>query len=114
MIKVYGIKNCDSVKKALKFFKEHNLKIDFFDFKKENPNPKSIELWAEKAGIDKLFNSRGTTYRTLKLKDLNLDDEGKIEWLKKESMLLKRPIIEFNDKVIVAFKEEDYINTFLK
>ena len=113
MIRVYGIKTCDSVRKALKFFKENNIETNFFDFKKENPDPTSIKTWIEKAGIDIVFNSRGTKYRTLKLKELNLDDKGKFEWLCKEPMLFKRPIIEYEDKVLVGFKEEIYKETFL-
>ena len=83
-MKVYGIKTCGSVKKALKFFKD---KID----------------------IDTLFNKRGTKYRQLKLKELNLDDEGKKKWLCKENILIKRPVIELdNGDVIVGFDEEKY------
>ncbi|MFV0561938.1 arsenate reductase family protein [Malaciobacter mytili] len=113
MIIVYGIKNCDSVKKALKFFKENNLEIEFFDFKKEQPSNEKIKSWVEKSSIDKVFNNKGTTYRTLKLKDLNLDENGKFEWLCKETMLIKRPIIEFENSVIVGFNEEEYKSIFL-
>lgn len=113
MIKVHGIKNCDTVRKALKFFKENSIDYDFFDFKKEEVTAQMVEYWVENSSLDKLFNNRGATYRNLKLKDLNLDDEGKIEWLKKESMLFKRPIIEYNNKVIVGFNEQEYKDTFL-
>ncbi|RXJ87701.1 arsenate reductase family protein [Arcobacter sp. CECT 8985] len=113
MIKVYGIKNCDSVKKALKFFKEHDFEVDFFDFKKQEVTSSMINHWVDNSSIDKLFNNRGTTYRNLKLKDLNLDEEGKKQWLSKESMLIKRPVIEYNDKVIVGFDEQEYKNIFL-
>ncbi len=59
--------------------------------------------------MKQLFNTRGTTYRTLKLKDLNLDDAQKLSWLCKENMLIKRPVIEYSqDKVLVAFNEEVY------
>lgn len=60
-----------------------------------------------------MFNSRGTKYRSLKLKELNLDNQGKLEWLCKEPMLLKRPIVEYDEKVLVAFNEELYKETFL-
>jgi len=112
-MKVYGIKTCDSVRKALKFFKENNIEVDFFDFKKEIPASSSIKSWIEKAGIDIVFNSRGTKYRTLKLKELNLDENEKFEWLCREPMLLKRPIVEYDGKVLVGFKEEIYKDTFL-
>ncbi|RXK13502.1 arsenate reductase family protein [Halarcobacter mediterraneus] len=114
MIKVYGIKTCNSVRSALKFFKDNNIEVDFFDFKKDTPEAESIDLWVEKAGIDIAFNSRGTKYRTLKLKELNLDEAGKIEWLKKEPMLLKRPVIEYDkNKVLIGFNENLYKETFL-
>ncbi|MEA2027535.1 MAG: ArsC/Spx/MgsR family protein, partial [Campylobacterota bacterium] len=58
--------------------------------------------------INVLFNNRGTKYRDLNLKELNLDDNGKLKWLCKENMLLKRPIVEFEDNVIVAFNEDEY------
>ena len=113
MFKVYGIKTWNSVRKALRFFKDNNIEVEFFDIKKEAPTSTSIEYWVQKAGIDLVFNNRGTKYRSLKLKELNLDEQGKLEWLCKEPMLLKRPIIEANDEVIVGFKEEEYNEKFL-
>ena len=77
------------------------------------PTSDLIDSWVEKSDINLLFNARGTKYRTLKLKELNLDDGGKIQWLKKEPMLLKRPLVEYNGKVLVAFNEEIYKETFL-
>ncbi len=114
MIKVYGIKSCGSVKKALKFFKDNSIEYQFIDFKKEAVGCEKIDFWIDKVGIDKLFNNRGTKYRTLKLKELNLDDNGKREWLCKENMLIKRPVIELKNDVIVAFNEEVYKDKFLK
>ncbi len=64
-------------------------------------------------GIDTVFNSKGTKYRSLKLKELNLDDEGKFQWLCKEPMLLKRPIVEYNEDITVGFKEDQYKEAFL-
>ena len=113
MIKVYGIKNCGSVKKALSFFKEHNLEYEFHDFKKESVSCDEISSWLKQVDMKTLFNSKGTTYRKLALKDLNLDENGKKEWLCKENMLIKRPVIEFDDKVIVAYDEEIYKGVFL-
>lgn len=113
MFKVYGIKTWNSVRKALRFFKDNNIEVEFFDTKKETPTSTSIEFWIEKAGIDLVFNSRGTKYRSLKLKELNLDEQGKFEWLCKEPMLLKRPIVELSDDVVVGFNEDDYKAKFL-
>ncbi|WP_457749767.1 arsenate reductase family protein [Sulfurimonas sp.] len=113
MIKVYGIKNCDSVKKALTFFKKHNLKYEFFDFKTQELPCQKIDYWASKTDMKKLFNTRSTTYRNLKLKELNLSEEAQKEWLCKENLLIKRPVVEYNDEVLVGFNEEQYKRSFL-
>lgn len=112
MIKVYGIKNCDSVKKALSFFKQHNLPYEFIDYKNEPLACQTIEHWVQKIGIDPLFNAKSTTYRELGLKELNLDANQKKEWLCKKNLLIKRPIVEFDDKLLVGFKEDNYQGVF--
>ncbi|GAB6074216.1 arsenate reductase family protein [Nautilia lithotrophica] len=112
-MKVYGIKTCGSVKKALKFFNENGIEYEFHDFKKEPVGCDKIDEWIKKAGIDVLFNNKGTKYRTLKLKELNLDENGKREWLCKENLLIKRPVIELdNGDVIVGFNEDRYKEIF--
>lgn len=113
MIKMYGIPTCGSVKKSKKFFNENNIEVEFIDFKKTPVECDKIDEWLKQVDINILFNSRGTKYRTLKLKELNLDENGKREWLCKENLLIKRPVIEFDSKVIVAFDEEKYKELFL-
>jgi arsenate reductase (glutaredoxin) len=113
MITVYGIKTCGSVRNALKFFKDNNIEVEFFDFKQKTPEESKIKDWTKKADINLLFNSKGTKYKTLNLKDLNLDANGKFEWLCKEPLLFKRPVIEFDDKLVVAWDEEKYKKIFL-
>jgi len=112
-MKLYGIKTCGSVRKAIKFFKDYGIEFEFIDFKKEPVELEKIDAWLQKVSINKLFNNKGTKYRTLKLKDLNLNDDEKASWLAKENMLIKRPVIEYKDKVIVAFDEEEYKELFL-
>lgn len=113
MIKVYGIKNCDSVKKALSFFKKHAIAYEFYDFDKQSPECNLIDLWLQKTDIDTLFNARSSTYRTLKLKELDLDNEAKRQWLCKENRLIKRPIVQYNDTILVGFNEDNYKGVFL-
>ena len=113
MIKVYGIKNCDSVKKALSFFKKHAMEYEFYDFNKESPSCETIDTWLKKVDIDALFNARSTTYRELKLKELALDNVAKREWLCKENRLIKRPVVQYKDTIIVGFNEDNYKGVFL-
>lgn len=112
-MKIYGIKTCDSVKKAIKFMKENNISYEFIDFKKTPVNEPIIERWLTQIPMDKLFNTKGTTYRTLKLKDLGLDDEAKKTWLSKENLLIKRPVIEYEGTYTVAYDEIRYKELFL-
>ena len=111
-MKLYGIKTCDSVRKARKFMKEHGIDYTFVDFRETPVDAAKVEQWLEKVSIDTLFNNRGTTYRTLKLKEKNLTDTEKAEWLAKENMLIKRPVIEYDDRVIVGYDEAKYREIF--
>jgi len=113
MIHVYGIKNCDSVKKAVKFLQNNHIEYTFHDFKEEPVGCEKIQQWLQKTTIKKLFNTRSTTYRNLKLKEKNLNDEEKAQWLCKENLLIKRAVIEFADRLIVGYNEEEYIENFL-
>ena len=110
MLKVYGIKNCDSVRKAIKFLKQHNISYTFIDFRETPVSQNTIEAWLQHTDIKTLFNTRGTTYRTLKLKELDLDDVQKVTWLAKENMLIKRPVITFGNNVIVGYNESQYLD----
>lgn len=112
MLKIYGIKNCDSVKKALAFFKKHAIDYEFIDYKNEPLPCETIDMWVTKAGIETLFNAKSTTYRELRLKERNLDAKAKEAWLCKKNLLIKRPIVEFNDKLLVGFNEETYQGVF--
>ena len=112
MITIYGIKTCSTVRKAIKFCKDNNLEHTFFDFRAEPLSEEKVKYFASKVDINLLFNNRGTKYKDLKLKELNLDESGKLEWLIKENMLLKRPVVEYikkdEDKVLISFNEEIY------
>jgi len=114
MINIYGIKTCSTVRKAIKFCKDNDLEHNFIDFRAEPLECEKVKYFATKVDINLLFNNRGTKYRDLKLKDLNLDESGKLEWLCKENMLLKRPVLEYDDKVLISFNEELYQQELLK
>jgi len=114
MLKIYGIKNCDSVRKAIKYLKSHNIPYEFIDFREMPVNEKEINEWLKFTNIKTLFNTRGTTYRTLKLKDLDLNDADKKIWLSKENMLIKRPVIQFDNNIIVGYNESEYLEKLQK
>ena len=113
-MKLYGIPTCGSVRNARKFFKDNEIDLEFVDFKKTSVDCVKVDEWLKQIDMAVLFNNRGTKYRTLKLKELDLDESGKREWLCKENMLFKRPVIEFEGQVVVGWDEEKYKEIFIK
>lgn len=113
MLRVYGIKSCDSVRKALRFFKTHDIDCTFVDFRETPVGCDTVETWLTHSDVATLFNARSTTYRNLDLKSKNLDDAGKKAWLCRENMLIKRPVIEKDGTLVVGFDASRYEKEFL-
>ena len=111
MVTLYGIKNCDSVRKAIKFLKSHDIPYEFVDFNKTPVGEEEISRWLKQIDISILFNARSTAYRSLKLKEMQLDNSAKASWLAKENRLIKRPIIEANNAILVGYDEQRYTKT---
>jgi len=109
---IYGIPTCGSVRNARKFFKDNEIDVEFVDFKKTSVECDRVDTWIKGSDINVLFNNKGKKYRDLKLKELNLDKAGKREWLCKENMLFKRPVIEYKDQIIVGWDEDKYKEIF--
>ncbi|MDD2829081.1 MAG: arsenate reductase family protein [Sulfuricurvum sp.] len=113
MVTVYGIKNCGSVKKALTFLTTHKIEYTFVDFKTTPVDSKKISEWCDKSDLSLLLNTKGTTYKNLDLKSLDLSNNDKIEWMTKENRLIKRPVIEYGSNVIIGFNQTQYEGLFL-
>ncbi len=113
MIRVYGIKTCGSVKKALQFFDRHGIGYAFCDFKTSPVGEDTLAAWVRKSGTDILLNTKGTTYRTLGLKSLALKEAEKIEWMSRHNLLIKRPVIEYDDRLVVGYDPSLYEGVFL-
>ncbi|MDA3966618.1 MULTISPECIES: arsenate reductase family protein [Helicobacter] len=111
MIKVYGIKTCGSVKKAINYLEENGIEFEFIDFKKQKPSKEELESWLKYISLKVLLNNKGMTYKKLGLSKLSLSDEEIFNYLLQEPLLIKRPVIATKDSVIVGFDEEIYKNT---
>lgn len=116
MIKVYGIKTCGTYKKGIKYFQDNNIKIVTYDLKETVPTKEEMKKYHELSGVEikKFFNTSGKVYRELGLKNLYKDmNLAEIyELLSKNGMLIKRPLVIYNDNVLVGFKEELYDKVF--
>jgi arsenate reductase (glutaredoxin) len=103
---------CTTCKKAKKFLQENN--IEFIDrhIVEENPTKEELKEWLNKSGlkINKFFNTSGTLYREMQLKDKvkSLEEEELLDILSTNGMLVKRPIVVKDDTVLVGFKEEEW------
>ena len=103
---------CSTCKKAEKFLKENNVEFINRNIVEENPSAEELALWIERSGLEpkKFFNTSGVLYREMNLKDKvkTMSKEEMIEILSTNGMLVKRPLLVMDDKVLVGFKEENY------
>ncbi len=109
MIKIYGIPNCDTMKKARKWLDSNNLEYEFHDYKKAGVPEKNLKQWVKKAGLEIVLNKRGTTWRKLddSVKD-NIDETSAIQLMLENPSMIKRPVLENGKILLVGFKEDDY------
>lgn len=118
MIKVYGIKNCDTVKKSLNWLSEHQISFEFVDYKKVGVDQKKMVQFLKKFGHEKLINRKGTTWKQLSLDEQNnvVDDQSALELMLLKPSLIKRPIVDLGvdlgDEQLLGFDEEQYRQFF--
>lgn len=115
MIKLYGIPNCNSVKKAKDYLTKKKIDFEFIDFKKNNPTKTQLKKWLQEVGADVLVDKKGTTWRTLapEIKEAKMNQAQTIDLLFEKYAIIKRPVITKDDKIIVVgFDEEKYKTLF--
>ena len=115
MTTLYGIKNCDTVKKARKWMEANGHEYAFHDFRADGINADQITTWIEAVGPELLVNRRSTTWKQLtdEQKSYVLDNNQPaiIELLIEQPTLIKRPVLEYKNNVKVGFKADDYTAT---
>ncbi|MBY0414638.1 MAG: Spx/MgsR family RNA polymerase-binding regulatory protein [Bdellovibrionales bacterium] len=108
MLTMYAIPNCDTVKKARTFLDKKGIAYEFVDFKKTPPTSDLVKKWADFAG-DLPVNKKGTTYKKLKDEFETLSAAKKIDFITKNSSMIKRPVLENKNKTLaIGFDEETY------
>lgn len=109
MIKVHGIKNCSTVKKALDWLNEHELDYEFHDFKKSGVSPGKLKEWSAQVGWERLLNKRGTTWRTLSddQKSGLTSEQAALTVMESNTSVIKRPVIEKGGKIIQGYDEDE-------
>ncbi|SKB83846.1 ArsC family reductase [Daejeonella lutea] len=113
-MKVYGIKNCNTVKKALDWLKENKIEYDFHDFKKLGITDGKLEEWSAKLGWEPLVNKRGTTWKQLdseRQASINSKAEA-FKLMQEKTSVIKRPVIENDHGILLGFDENVYKKHF--
>jgi arsenate reductase len=112
-ITIYGIKNCDTMKKARAWLDAKGVAYAFHDYKAEGIDKASLERWAKEVGWEILLNRAGTTFR--KLPDAqreNVTEKKAIALMLEQPSMIKRPVLDVGETLVVGFKPEVYAKAF--
>lgn len=113
MIRMFGIKNCDTVKKAQKWFQQQAIAFEFVDFRAEGIEQQQIQQWLTELGAAAVINKRSTTYRNLNdTQKAQLETERAAELLQEHPTLIKRPVLEHDNGSLVGFNVAKYESIF--
>lgn len=109
MIKLYGIKNCDTVKKARRWLENQNIEYQFHDFREDGLDKKQLNGWLKQLGWEAIVNKRSTTWRNLtdKEKEISSDTQA-AKLLIANPTLIKRPVTEKDKTLLIGFKEAEF------
>ena len=113
MITLYGIANCDTVRKARKWLEAHQVPYHFHDFRKVGLSKETLQQWLQHFPLEKLVNKRSTSWRQLsEAEKQDLLDNQNLEILLQYPTLIKRPVLINAHKILIGFKEADYEHLF--
>jgi Spx/MgsR family transcriptional regulator len=108
-VTIYGIKNCDTMKKARTWLESHGVTYGFHDYKAAGIERGRLEEWVGKVGWEVLLNRAGTTFRALPDADkAGLDADKAIALMLAQPSMIKRPVLDLGDRLLVGFKPEAY------
>ncbi|WP_107879261.1 arsenate reductase [Neisseria animaloris] len=113
---IYGIPNCDTVKKARAWLAENGIVAEFVDFKKTPPDERLVQSWLRDIPLETLLNKRGTTWRKLTAEEQALADtrEGAVGLMVAQPSLIKRPVLNCNGRYYAGFQTASYEEIFAK
>lgn len=110
---LFGIPNCDTVRKARKWLESQGIAYEFVDLRADTPPAHKIHEWLDAVGSDRLINRRSTTFKQLSQGAKKaLEDGDPVSVLLTQPTLVKRPVLEWNNAVSIGFKAEDYAQLF--
>lgn len=113
MTTLYGIPNCDTVKKARTWLADRGVACDFHDYKKSGIDRAHLETWGDALGWEKLLNRTGTTFRKLPDSDkADIDRSKAVDLMLAHPSVIKRPVVEHPGGYLVGFKPDEWDAAF--
>ena len=111
-VTVYGIRNCDTMKKAFAWLDQHGVAYEFHDYKRDGVPTDRLAAWARSVGWERLANTRGPTWRKIpEASKRDLDESRALELLVEHSSAIKRPVVECGRTILVGFDADQYART---
>ena len=111
-VTIYGIKNCDTMKKAFVWLDTKHIAYDFHDYKKAGVPVDRLKDWSKNLGWEKLVNKRGTTYRKIPEAERdNLNEARALKLLEKYPSAIKRPVVEAGTRLLLGFDPDEFGKT---
>ncbi|KZN36472.1 hypothetical protein N480_17385 [Pseudoalteromonas luteoviolacea S2607] len=112
-IVLYGIPNCDTIKKAKKFLQQNEIEFAFHDYRKDGLTPQMLDAFVEQLGWEAVLNKRGTTFRALSDEQKqNLNETTAKQHMLESPAMIKRPILDVDSTLHVGFKADQYQEIF--
>ncbi len=113
MITLYGIPNCDTIRKARNWLREHDLEYHFHDYRKVGVPKTALKHWCNELGWEQILNRRGTTWRKLDEKTKSsIDQTSALKLMQEYPAMIKRPILVNDKTLVLGFKPENYAEHF--
>jgi arsenate reductase len=110
MLTIYGIPNCDMIKKTIDWFKANNIDYQLHDYRKQGISAEKIREWLKYEPLEKIFNKNSTTYKELpeEIKNGIMDEETAIRLMTEHTSIIKRPVVEGDKIMAVGFKADQF------
>ncbi len=111
---IYGIPNCDSIKKTIYWLNENQITFHFHNYKKLGIDKSTLKKWCKLVGWEMLMNKKGTTWKKIQpdFQDIEINESTAIDIMLQNNSIIKRPVIAFNNKLFVGFNENELTHFF--
>ena len=109
MITIYGIRNCDTMKKAMRWLDEHGVEYRFHDYRKDGLDVAVLRAWEKELGWETLLNRRGMLWRKLpESTRVHIDRASALQCMQDNPGIIKRPVLDLGERRVVGFTAQDY------